>query len=242
LATGTKQCPNCNRNCTGDDLFCASCGYRFPEVSPVAQSGSALVCSVCGYRRSSFDTTCPQCAKSRGGEALQTSVPSVPPAPYAPPQLPAATNGYSPFPTPMSPPAPGQMIGQVPHIQCFNCHQWVAQGLPQCPYCTAILSSSHAGIITNPQAPVQQVVIQNVIPSSPYGSMVPYRPRKDKTATALLAILLGTFGAQRFYLGQTGRGILSLLFCWTYIPALIGLIEGIVYLCMDEQEFHRRHG
>lgn len=72
--------------------------------------------------------------------------------------------------------------------------------------------------------------------------MIPYRPRKEKTTAALLALLLGGFGAQRFYLGQTGLGILSLIFCWTYIPTLIGLIEGIVLLCMDENEFHRRHG
>jgi TM2 domain-containing membrane protein YozV len=172
------------------------------------------------------------------------------PSPYIPPTAPAPVNGYNPVGAPvppaypMAPTAPGQMAAQTPHIQCYTCRNWVPQGTLQCPFCTAILPPSQAGIINNPQAPVQQVVIQNMMPTapSPYAPLTPYRPRKDKTAAGLLAILLGGFGAQRFYLGQTGLGILSILFCWTYIPSLIGLIEGIVILCMDEQEFHRRHG
>lgn len=43
----------------------------------------------------------------------------------------------------------------------------------------------------------------------------------------LLAIFLGTFGAHKFYAGQIGKGIIYLIFCWTFIPGLIGLIEGI---------------
>ena len=32
-----------------------------------------------------------------------------------------------------------------------------------------------------------------------------------------------------------GQGILYIVFCWTFIPALIGFIEGIVYLCMTDK-------
>jgi len=134
---------------------------------------------------------------------------------------------------------PGQVAGQIPHLQCFNCHNWVPHGTQQCPYCTAILPLPQAGYISNTQGPVQQVIIHQ---AAPYAPMVPYRPRKEKVTAGILAILLGGLGAQRFYLGQTGLGILSILFCWTYIPTLIGLIEGIIWLCMSEEEFHRRHG
>lgn len=49
--------------------------------------------------------------------------------------------------------------------------------------------------------------------------------KKNPTTAVLLAIFLGGLGAHKFYMGQTGLGILYLLFCWTYIPSIIALIE-----------------
>jgi TM2 domain-containing membrane protein YozV len=49
--------------------------------------------------------------------------------------------------------------------------------------------------------------------------------RKNPTTAVILALLLGGLGAHKFYLGQTGLGILYLVFCWTYIPAVVGFIE-----------------
>jgi hypothetical protein len=63
-----------------------------------------------------------------------------------------------------------------------------------------------------------------------------------KLTAGLLAILLGGIGVHKFYLGRTGQGVLYLLFCWTFIPALVGLIEGIVYLTMTDQAFAEKYG
>lgn len=52
----------------------------------------------------------------------------------------------------------------------------------------------------------------------------------NKIAYALLAIFLGGFGVHKFYAGKTGKGILYLVLCWTFIPALIGFIEGCIAL------------
>jgi TM2 domain-containing membrane protein YozV len=41
----------------------------------------------------------------------------------------------------------------------------------------------------------------------------------------LLALFLGSFGIHHFYLRRTGLGIVYILFCWTGITALLGLIE-----------------
>ena len=64
---------------------------------------------------------------------------------------------------------------------------------------------------------------------------------KDRTTAALLAIFLGGIGVHKFYLEKFGQGIIYLLLCWTWIPAIIGLIEGIVYFAMSEQEFQNKY-
>jgi TM2 domain-containing membrane protein YozV/ribosomal protein L40E len=65
---------------------------------------------------------------------------------------------------------------------------------------------------------------------------------KSRLAAALLALFLGGFGIHKFYLGRIGWGIVYLLFCWTFIPAIIGFIEGILLLVMSEGDFTRRYG
>lgn len=62
----------------------------------------------------------------------------------------------------------------------------------------------------------------------------------DRIAASLLAILLGGFGIQHFYTGQIIRGILDIIFCWTYVPSIIGLVEGIVWLCEGDEAWQER--
>lgn len=65
---------------------------------------------------------------------------------------------------------------------------------------------------------------------------------KNKTIAALLAFFLGAFGIQFFYLGKALPGILSVLFCWTGIPSLIGLIHAILLFLSSEEDFVRKYG
>ena len=67
------------------------------------------------------------------------------------------------------------------------------------------------------------------------------RNRKDKTTAGILGILLGGLGVHKFYLGDTVKGIIYLLTCWTVIPGIIGLVEGIKYLTMSNEEFDERY-
>lgn len=64
---------------------------------------------------------------------------------------------------------------------------------------------------------------------------------KDKVAAGLFGIFLGGLGVHKFYLGQPGMGILYILFFWTGIPALVGLIEGILYLTSSSEEFDKKY-
>jgi TM2 domain-containing membrane protein YozV len=58
---------------------------------------------------------------------------------------------------------------------------------------------------------------------------------KSKTKAAVLAFLFGSFGIHKYYLCDEGSPYL--LFCWTGIPAFIGIINGIKYLCMSKDDF-----
>ena len=67
-----------------------------------------------------------------------------------------------------------------------------------------------------------------------------YVDNPKQTTAAILNILLGDFGVGHFYTGQTLRGVLDLVFCWTGIPAIIGIVEGIIWLCDDEATWAAR--
>ena len=65
---------------------------------------------------------------------------------------------------------------------------------------------------------------------------------KSKTAAGLLGIFLGGLGIHKFYLGKA-IGVVYILFIWTFIPALVGFIEGIIYLAFPgtDEEFTRKY-
>ena len=86
-----------------------------------------------------------------------------------------------------------------------------------CPNCGAALRAADGNVIRGPAPAAEQEPACNV-------------KRVNKIAYALIAILLGDFGVHRFYAGKWFSGIMYLLFFWTFIPGLLGLIEGIVAL------------
>ena len=45
-----------------------------------------------------------------------------------------------------------------------------------------------------------------------------------------LAFFLGGFGAHKFYVKKNKNALLYLLFCWTGIPGVIGMVEGVLTL------------
>lgn len=66
---------------------------------------------------------------------------------------------------------------------------------------------------------------------------------KSRVTAAILALLLGGIGAHKFYIGKVGMGLVYLIFFWTYIPAIIGFIEGIIYLTStsSDEEFSAKY-
>jgi TM2 domain-containing membrane protein YozV len=67
----------------------------------------------------------------------------------------------------------------------------------------------------------------------------------NKLPAGICGILLGSLGVHKFILGYTGAGLVmllvTLLTCGLASPVMhvIGLIEGIIYLCKSDDEFVR---
>lgn len=66
-------------------------------------------------------------------------------------------------------------------------------------------------------------------------------PSKDKGIASVLSILLGTFGAQFFYLERPLPGVVCLLLCWTGIPTLIGICHGISIAFQSHDDWSYEH-
>lgn len=73
-----------------------------------------------------------------------------------------------------------------------------------------------------------------------------FNPRaSNKLPAGICGILLGSLGIHKFILGYTGAGLImllvSLLTCGIggVVMHVIGLIEGVIYLCKPDDEFVR---
>lgn len=69
-----------------------------------------------------------------------------------------------------------------------------------------------------------------------------FRSSKSQGLAVVLALFLGGFGVHKFYLEQPIRGILYLLFSWTFIPAILALIEGLMIAFMSPSRFMAKYG
>ncbi len=65
--------------------------------------------------------------------------------------------------------------------------------------------------------------------------------KKSRVTAAVLAFLLGGLGIHRFYLGQTMKAILYLVFCWTFIPGIIAFVDFIVWIIQSDEEFDAKY-
>ena len=186
------------------------------------------VCPQCGAPVDPGVLQCKYC-----GEKLELPAPEKPapvrempsqagggqPQQYAPPvqQYPPQGPQYG-YPPQGGYPMQGQPYGYPPQ------NQYPPQGY-QPPYVP------QAAPLRAPQPGVHQYPQANITAISPAW------PVKNKVTAGILALLLGGIGIHKFYLGKIGAGIMYLLFCWTGIPALIAFIEGISYLCSDDEKF-----
>ncbi len=122
---------------------------------------------------------------------------------------------------------------------CPKCGAPTTPGATKCEYCGAALQSAPAA----PAAPAytQQPAQPQVVFVNNNANQNSNLPVKSRIAAAILAILLGGFGVHEFYLGRGGKGLLMLIFCWTGIPAIIGVIEGVIMLTSADHIFAKKY-
>jgi len=148
-------------------------------------------------------------------------------------------------------------MSNVESKNCPQCCAPIDAMSTTCKFCGAEIAAqpqfhAQAQVQTPQYAPIQAPQYQAPQYQAPqyqapqYQTPQTYNPAvntsgKSKTTAGILAILLGGIGVHKFYLGQTGKGILYLLFFWTYIPAVLGLIEGIIYLTSSDEKFYSKY-
>lgn len=107
-------------------------------------------------------------------------------------------------------------------MYCSNCGKEVEANMNYCPNCGKYLNMDNK---------VEQEKSDKI------------KSKKDKTTAAILSFVFGWLGIQFFYLDNNSLGILAVLLFWTGIAPLvfeiIGIIDGIEYLKMSDDEFDR---
>ena len=166
--------------------------------------------------------------------------PTVQPAPTPP--TPAAQPAPTP-PTPSVQPAPTQPT--APTYYSATQQSYYASPVAYQPYQQA--QQSAPGQTSQPS----QVYYQQ--PSTSYAVVTPQAAPlpKDHIVAGLLAIFLGCLGIHKFYLGYNTAGLIMLgisivgglltLTFATGVMALIGLIEGIIYLSKSQYDFEQTY-
>jgi len=191
---------------------------RLDKKGEAGGAAPAAFCTKCGSQIPAGSGFCPKCGAPVGGSAAgagpaqnaapRPAAPNVPQgapygqqqpgAPYG--QAPAAPYGQAPYGQPGAPYGQQPPYGQAPY------------GQPGAPY--------------GQQPPYGQ---------APYGQQPPYgqapygqQHRVKKINYVVFAMVLGWLGVHEFYAGHMVAGILSVVFCWTWLPWLCGLIKGII--------------
>lgn len=129
------------------------------------------------------------------------------------------------------------------NMTCPQCGAPITPGAEECKFCGEKLVQQQVNQGFQQVQQPQRGYVQQVPKQQPANvtGINPAWPVRSKIAAGILAILLGGIGVHKFYLGKIGMGIVYILFCWTGITAVVGLVEGIIYLCSSDEDFQLKH-
>ena len=198
----------------------------------------------------------PECFELLDGKggAFQSQPQPAPPKPKKPPEDLKTSVDVGTIGTPKSPNYGGQSAQLAQSAQ----HQLSPKAtdpfqkggssmtLAYCPSCGAQLQPGArfclaCGQPVQATSPPVSVPQMSASQSPNYGGRPAQSTQHSRITAAILALLLGYFGAHKFYLGKTGLGLVYLLFSWTLIVGVISIIEGIIYLTISDEEFAAKY-
>lgn len=129
-------------------------------------------------------------------------------------------------------------------MKCPTCggdkYKFLGGNTFKCAYCGATF-------VNEQQTPeVQKEVVYVQSSQQPYQQPTSQQSNvdskgKSKDTAIVLCFFLGIFGVHKFYLGKSGQGFLYLLLCWTFITTALSLVDFIVLLCMNNDEFNQKY-
>lgn len=105
-----------------------------------------------------------------------------------------------------------------------------------------VISIAVLMILTAPKKEVKKAVVKKTtskavkkttkeeVKEKPVKKVTTKDKKVRKSVYAILTLLLGTIGVNKFYAGKVKAGILSILFCWTGIPTVLSIAEFITVL------------
>ncbi len=110
-------------------------------------------------------------------------------------------------------------------MRCKNCNKKVHRNILYCPYCGERVNAKKKSRLEEFEAKYINVPHKEDIVRS-------------RGVSAVFALLGGTFGLQHFYNGHYALGFTCVLFSWTGIPTILGIINAIQYLtCSSDRRF-----
>ncbi|MDA9777438.1 GYF domain-containing protein [Rubripirellula sp.] len=134
---------------------------------------------------------------------------------------------------------------------CPFCAQSISSSAIKCPHCQSMLNSfcnncgaqctSNQAICLKCGSAISGSGQSEAVVVYSDDSEVIYSGAYSKQTAGILALCLGGLGAHKFYHGSFGFGILYIVFVWSFIPAILAFIEGIMYLTMAQDEYDRRY-
>ena len=139
------------------------------------------------------------------------------------------------------------------NVFCTNCGNSVSEQAVACMSCGAAPVGHRkfcrsCGAALNPEQVVcircgAGISVGGVSRNVAGGTRAGTSWQKNKLVAGLLGILIGGIGAHKYYMGSWGWGIVFTAVCILsmgflgFIPAIIGLVEGIMFLVMSEETF-----
>lgn len=93
------------------------------------------------------------------------------------------------------------------------------------------------GLLSDEEFNEEKKKILNEENKTTYTNGTDIKMNNKKLAYIVLAILLGNFGVHKFISGNTGAGVLYLIFFWSGIPGIIGVIEGVLAIFKENGEW-----